>query len=117
MKIKKHQVGGITYTPFIPNAQQVANTSSATPQYVGTTGNDKNSKFTDLINKSLIDILDSNGIPSDVNAFLSAAQSFLGKSQSLTNYSLFGGDNDDYTLNDLIHIQSLAAQVAWNKGK
>ena len=63
---------------------------------------------------ALISILKENGIPSDVDAFLEQANSFLTSSSHLSTSSLFGG-TDEYDLSDLIKIQSLANKVKFNK--
>ena len=104
MKIKRHQVGGIMYqSPFGPSAQQVVSSGSKS----GTTSE----KISGTIKKEVIDILKENGIPSDVNEFLNKANSFLNNSTSLSNMSLFGGTNDDYSMSDLITIQQMANSV------
>lgn len=105
MKIKRHQVGGIVYSP-LHSSQQAQTTSSET----------KSEKISGTIKKEIIDILKENGIPSDVDAFLTKANSFLNGSLSLSSKSLFGGTDDDYDLSDLIKIQKMANDVKWNKG-
>lgn len=106
MKIKSYQVGGVVYTPFGPSQQTTSSSTSDT----------KTEKITGTMKKEIIDVLKENGIPSDVDKFLSIANSFLNKSTSLSNMSLFGGTDDDYDLSDLIQIQKLANDVRWNKG-
>lgn len=106
MKIKSYQVGGVVYTPFGPSQQTTSSSTSDT----------KTEKITGTMKKEIIDVLKENGIPSDVDKFLSTANSFLNKSTSLSNMSLFGGTDDDYDLSDLIQIQKLANDVRWNKG-
>ena len=113
MKIKSYQVGGVVYTPFVPNQ-----TSTAT----GTTSGSKSSSSDDSdkltgIKKEIVEILQSNGIPSDVEQFLTKANTFLSNSTSLSNMSLFGGTDDDYDLSDLVKIQKMANDVKWNKEK
>ena len=107
MKIKSYQVGGVVYTPFVPNQ-----TSTAT----GTTSGSKSSSSDDSdkltgIKKEIVEILQSNGIPSDVEQFLTKANTFLSNSTSLSNMSLFGGTDDDYDLSDLVKIQKMANDV------
>lgn len=109
MKIKRYQVGGVTYASVVPNQATTQGTSS------GSTSNETE-KLTG-IKKEIVEILKSNGIPSDVDKFLSTANSFLSNSMSLSNMSLFGGTNDDYDLSDLVKIQKLANDVKWNKDK
>lgn len=115
MKIKSYQVGGVVYTPFVPNQAQTT---------TGTSANSSTTKSSDSgdgkltgIKKEIVDILKSNGIPSDVDLFLTKANSFLANSTSLSNMSLFGGTNDDYDLSDLVKIQKMANDVKWNKDR
>lgn len=106
MKIKSNQQGGIIYTPFIPT-QQNQNTSAteeSTPE-----------KITGTVTKEIVDVLKENGIPSDVDNFLQQANSFLTRSSSLSKSSLFGGTDENHTINDLIRIQSMANKVKFNK--
>lgn len=107
MKIKSHQVGGIVYSPLY-SSQQAQTTSSGKSET-------KSEKISGTMKKEIIDILKENGIPSDVDAFLNKANSFLNGSTSLSSKSLFGG-TDDYDLSDLITIQKMANDVRWNKG-
>lgn len=107
MKVKSHQVGGIVYSPFGPSTQQQASVgSTASPS------SSSSEKISGTIKKEIIDILKKNGIPSDVDAFLNAANDFLSKSTSLSNMSLFGGTDDDYSMSDLITIQKMANDIA-----
>lgn len=112
MKIKSHQVGGIVYSPFGPSTQQQAAVAAG-----GSSSGSTSEKISGTIKKEIIDILKKNGIPSDVDAFLTAANDFLGKSTSLSSMSLFGGTDDDYSMSDLITIQKMANDVAWNKNQ
>ena len=104
MKIKRHAIGGITYSPFKPSTQQ-----SAAYQSAGTS--DKPEKISGTMTAELIKILTESGIPSDVDAFLKASNNFLRKSSSLSSMSLFGGHNDDYSLSELITIQGMANKI------
>lgn len=107
MKIKKHQAGGIVYTPFIPNQKEGS---------VNTTSTSSSSeKITGTLKKEIVDLLKENGIPNDVDEFLSNANSFLSRSSSLSNMSIFGGTDDDYDINDLVQIESMANKVKFNK--
>lgn len=92
-------------SPFGPSTQQTTSGSGET----------KTEKISGTIKKEIIDILKENGIPSDVDAFLSKANDFLNSSTSLSSMSLFGGTNDDYSMSDLITIQKMANDVKWNK--
>lgn len=109
LKNRKFQVGGVVYTPFLP-------AQAGSPQQTTSTGSSTSSsseKISGTMKKEVIDMLKENGIPSDVDSFLTQAQSFLNKSTHLSS-SLFG-DSDDYDLSDLIQLQSLANRVKFNK--
>ena len=96
-------------SPFGPSAQAAA--SSATSASNGP------EKISGTIKKEIIDILKESGIQSDVDAFLNKANSFLNNSMSLSNKSLFGGTDNDYSMSDLITIQQMANSVKFNKTK
>lgn len=114
MYIKRYQVGGVVYTPFVPNQAQT--TTGTTSGSSSKSSSSNNGKLTG-IKKEIVEILQSNGIPSDVESFLSKANSFLSNSTSLSNMSLFGGTDDDYDLSDLVKIQKMANDVKWNKDR
>lgn len=97
--IQKKQGGGIIYTPFIPSYQDYA-TSDNNSQTESTAG-----KIED-IQKEILDVLQENGLPSDVSAFLGTAQSFLRRAEM----------TGDWSMNDFIRVQSMANRVAHNKG-
>lgn len=113
MKYKSYsyQAGGVIYTPFIPTAAQAQQAATSSAK---TSSTEKPEKISGTMQKEIIDILKSSGIPSDVDLFLTTANSFLAKSQSLSNMSLFGGTDDDYDLSDLITIQKMANDVRFN---
>ena len=67
--------------------------------------------------KEIIDVLKENGIQNDVDVFLSQANAFLDKSKNLSGVSLFGGENPDYTMTDLIGVLSMANRVKENKNQ
>jgi len=108
MKIRKHQVGGAIYTPFIyqPQAQEAEKAAA------GKGGADK---ITGTMTKEIVDVLKENGIPNDVNMFLAQANSFLQSSKSLSDTILFGGREREYDLGDLVKIHSMANKVKFNK--
>ena len=114
MYIRKYQIGGIAYTPFIPTSATPQTKESSTGGTTKTTTKDSKKA---ALEDDIINILKENGIPSDVNAFLSMASSFLNKSSSLSSTSLFGGSNDDYSMNDLIRLQAKANEIKFNKEK
>ena len=106
MKIKYQSGGMITYTPFIPQ--------SGTSSGSGSDG-DKKNKISGTLQEKIIDVLKESGIQSDVDSFLSEANTFLTKSQHLSNMSIFGGSDDDYSMTDLIGVLSMANKVKQNK--
>lgn len=104
----KYQSGGVvSYTPYIPQSG-VAQTSDSG-------SSSKQEKITGTLQKEIIDVLKENGIQNDVDGFLSEANAFLTKSQHLTNMSLFGGEDDSYTMSHLIGVLSMANRVKQNK--
>jgi hypothetical protein len=110
MKIKFQSGGMITYTPVFP--QPLSGTTTTT-----TTSSKKSEseKIDNTIQKEIIGVLKENGIQSDVDIFLAEANEFLNKSKNLSQYSLFGGDNPEYTMSDLIAVMSMANKVKQNK--
>ena len=112
MKFKQYQSGGAIYTPFI--------SSRGVPQTVSTTSektSSKTDKAADTIQKEIIDILKEHGLQNDVNKFLESANDFLTRSQNLSTMSLFGGEDDSYTMSHLIGVLQLANGVKRNKGQ
>lgn len=107
MKIKYQSGGVVAYTPFIPNSG-TSPQSSATPET-------KQEKITGTLQKEIVDVLKESGIQSDVDTFLSQANAFLTKSKSLSGVSLFGGENTDYSMSDLVSVLSMANRVKQNK--
>ena len=110
---RKYQVGGVVYTPYLPAQAGTAQGTTSTSASSSTSSTPE--KISGTMKKEVIDILKENGIPSDVDQFLQYANSFLDKSRNLSSYSLFGGNDDDYDISDLIKVQSLANKVKFNK--
>ncbi len=107
MKIKRYQTGGIYYTPFFRDSinqqesQGIVNTTS------------RKDKEDNLVQKEIINVLKENGLPNDVDYFLSKADTFLKKSQNIG--SLFNtSQNITYDMSDLIRLQSLANRIKHN---
>lgn len=96
--IEKKQSGGIIYTPFVPSNLSEAESSSSTSSSsdVGKIGD---------IQKEIIDVLQENGLPSDVDAFMQSANRFLRRAEATGNWSM----------TDFTRIQSMANRVAHNK--
>lgn len=107
MKIKYQSGGVVAYTPFIPNSV-TSPQPSATPET-------KQEKITGTLQKEIVDVLKESGIQNDVDTFLSQANAFLTKSKSLSGVSLFGGENTDYSMSDLVSVLSMANRVKQNK--
>lgn len=110
MKIKKYAVGGIQYTPFVTsylaNSQGSAKTSSSST---------KASPRDDAeIEKAIIKLADTEGVPIDVNIFNEQAARFLKASENLTSYSPFGGTDNSYNLSTLFTLQSQANLLKQN---
>lgn len=107
MKIRRYQTGGIYYTPFSRDSaiQQGSQPSTSTSS--------SDNKEEQLIQKEIINVLKENGLPNDVDYFLSKADTFLRKSQNLGQ--LFSTDtNTSYDMSDLIRLQSLANRIKHN---
>lgn len=96
--IQKKQGGGIIYTPFIPSYQDYA-TSDNDPRTNSDAG-----KIGDL-QKEILSVLQENGLPSDVSAFLGTAQSFLRRAEM----------TGDWSMGDFIKVQNMANRVKHNK--
>lgn len=97
--IKKKQSGGIIYTPFVPSytdSEAESSSSSSSSSDVGKIGD---------VQKEIMDVLQENGLPSDVDYFMQTANRFLRKAEITGNWSM----------SDFTRIQSLANRVAHNK--
>lgn len=108
MKIKSMQVGGIVYTPFIPNRTQQQ-------QEVKENKSPKEEKIIGTIKKEIIDLLKENGLQNDVDNTLNAAMNFLNSSSNLSNFAIFGGSQSDFSLAQLTQVQSLVNRTKRNK--
>ena len=97
--IEKKQSGGIIYTPFVPSY----NTSEAESSSSSSSSSDEG-KIWD-IQKEILDVLQENGLPSDVDTFMKSANRFLRKAEITGEWSMA----------DFTRIQSLANRVAHNK--
>lgn len=110
MKVKKYAVGGIQHTPFVTSylasGQGSAKTSSSSTK--ATPRDDAE------IEKAIIKLADTEGIPIDVNIFNEQAAQFLQKSENLTSYSPFGGTDNSYSLSTLFTLQSQANMLKQN---
>ena len=97
--IEKKQSGGIIYTPFVPSY----NISEAESSSSNSSSSDEG-KIGD-IQKEILDVLQENGLPSDVDTFMKSANRFLRKAEITGEWSMA----------DFTRIQSLANRVAHNK--
>lgn len=114
MKIRKYQVGSIIYTPTptaaaTASAQQSASSSSASK--------DTPEKITGTIQKEIMDLMKTDGLPSDVDALLTYASKYLDKSSRLSDMSLFGGTDSDYDIKDYIKILRQVQEAKFNNGE
>lgn len=100
MKIQKYQYGA-SYTPI---SREVMGQSQVLPA----TSPSSKKKDDKLIEQEIIKVLGENGIPTDVDYFLSQAQSFL---QDSTN--IFSGKKTN-TMSQLIRLKSLANRLQHN---
>ena len=96
--IEKKQSGGIIYTPFVPSNLSEAESSSSS------SSSSDEGKLGD-IQKEIMDVLQENGLPSDVDAFMRSANRFLRRAEATGNWSMA----------DFTRIQSMANRVAHNK--
>lgn len=96
--IEKKQSGGIIYTPFVPSNLSEAESSSSS------SSSSDEGKIGD-IQKEILDVLQENGLPSDVDAFMQSANRFLRRAEATGNWSMA----------DFTRIQSMANRVAHNK--
>ena len=101
MKIQKYQYGA-SYTPI---SREVMGQSQAEQPATSSSSEKKDDK---LIEQEIIKVLGENGIPTDVDYFLSQAQSFL---QDSTN--IFSGKKTN-TMSQLIRLRSLANRLQHN---
>ncbi len=107
-------MGGVVYTPYLPaQAGSLQESTSTTSGGTASSGSSPE-KISGTMKKEIIDLLKENGMPSDVSTLLKAANTFLTKAQSLSNYSIFGGEEDDYDLSDLMKVQQLVNDVKYN---
>ena len=110
---RKYQVGGVVYTPYLP--AQAGSPQESTSTSGGTTSSGSSpEKISGTIKKEIIDLLKANGMPSDVSTLIDTANGFLLKSRALSNYSIFGGEDEDYDLSDLMKVQQLVNDVKYN---
>lgn len=111
MKIRKYQAGAIIYTPTptgtATSAQQSTSSSSSS--------SDKSDKITGTMLKEIMDQLKSEGLPADVEQVLNFAARYLDKSSHLTDTSLFGGEDTEFSLQDWIKVTKLVKEAQWNK--
>lgn len=99
MLIRKHQSGGMIYTP------RLSKSSVQTPQSTG------NSEKENQIEKAIIDVLNEQGLPSDVDFFLQQANNLLTSNNLPIGSSPFGSN---YMMGDLIKLNSMANKIKFN---
>ena len=107
-------MGGVVYTPYLPaQAGSLQESTSTTSGGTASSGSSPE-KISGTIKKEIIDLLKANGMPSDVSKLIDVANGFLLKSKALSNYSIFGGEDEDYDLSDLMKVQQLVNDVKYN---
>lgn len=110
--IRKYVVGGVAYTPFNPYATDTS-VDVGTTSGDSTTDSSKKKSISGTMTDKIIDIVKQNGLPNDVNVFLKQVGDFLTQSSNLSSAYLFGGDQD-YSLSQVLQIQSMANEVRHN---
>lgn len=109
MKYKKYQAGGMIYVPT-PFANTTEQTVGASPSQ--STSSSSN-KITGTYAKEIADLIKQDGLPSDVNYFLKTVNNVL-SSASTFGHSLLTGSPSEFSMADLIKVQSLASNVKYN---
>ena len=107
--IKKYAVGGIAYTPFVTS--YLASTAGSSTKSKSTKANPRDDAE---IEKAIIKLADTEGVPIDVDVFNAQASAFLKASENLTSYSPFGGTDNSYSLSTLFTLQSQANMLKQN---
>lgn len=110
MRIEQYQQGGTIQSMYTP---VVRDTFLEDLQKFSKKGSGQG-KEDALLDKAIIDVIKENGLPSDVNSFLTQVESFL--SSSSNTYDLASGSNTlDSSLSKLIAVQKMANVVKSNK--
>ena len=107
-EVEKFAVGGIAYTPFVTS--YLSNTKGSSAK----TSSKASPRDDEEIEKAIIKLADTEGIPIDVDTFNTQAAAFLKASQNLTSYSPFGGTDNTYSLSTLFTLQSQANLLKQN---
>lgn len=109
MKIKKYDTGGMTvYAPFITNrgvSQQEVKTTTAS----NTTSKKEDS---DWQTKKLVDMIQNNGLISDVNVSMDNLKQLYTYAKNMSNNVLFGGDD---TFDIMTHLFDAQKEINANK--
>lgn len=95
MQIRKYNIGGFVYTPYMPSQQ--AQSVSA--------GQASSSSGEKQVEKAIIDVLKEQGLPNDVDKFLYVANNLLAQ-------DAWGGDSID--MGNLIKLHSYANKIKHN---
>lgn len=110
MKIRKYQAGALIYTPSPTGATAGASSTSGS-----SSSSSKSEKISGTVQKEIMDLMKTDGLPSDVSKLLDFASKYLDKSSHLSNYSLFGGTDEDYDIKDYIKILRMTQEAKYNK--
>lgn len=103
MKLKRYAGGGIVYTPYVSTSSvsnPVATASSTTPSSSGTTSQDDEWKV-----KKMVEMIQKNGLISDVNATMDELKTFWTAAQNMSTNQLFGGTQTYDIMSNLFDIQ------------
>lgn len=103
MKLKRYAGGGIVYTPYVSTSSvsnPVATASSTTPSSSGTTSQNDEWKV-----KKMVEMIQENGLISDVNATMDELKTFWTAAQNMSTNQLFGGTQTYDIMSNLFDIQ------------
>lgn len=101
MKIKKYDSGGMAiYTPVMLPPQSQTTTSGAT-----TSSSTSDKKDDEWEMKKVIEMIQKNGLTSDVNVTMDELKSFYTTAKSLSSNYLFGGDQSYDILAHMFDVQ------------
>ena len=104
MKVKQYASGGIVYTPFISSSgapQATSQMSSSTP----TTSASKSEKDNEWQTKKLLEMVQKNGLISDVNVLMDELKTFHTMAQNMSNSYILGGTQSHDILTHLFDVQ------------
>ena len=102
MKLKRYAEGGIIYTPYVsPSTVSSPTTSGAVQSSSGQTATQED----DWKVKKMVEMIQKNGLISDVNATMDNLKVFWNAAQNMSTNQLFGGDKTYDIMANLFDIQ------------